>query len=71
MASEWIAGKIERQGKEIPFHWYLQGGRIIVNCAGETKRSDRSKSGANATLAAIIAGELYNKSLLGTARSTS
>ncbi len=59
MPNGWIAGTIERNGKEVPFHWYLEGGRLIVNCAGGTKRSDRSTSGANEALAKIIAGELY------------
>ena len=61
MSQRWIAGTLERDGREIPFHWYVDRGRLIVNCAGETKRTDRAKSGANQALAHIIAGELYSK----------
>lgn len=61
MTHQWTAGTIERNGRDVPFHWCLDGGRLMVNCAGETKRADRSTSGSHEVLASIIAGELYQK----------
>lgn len=59
MVLNWIAGSIRRNGRDIPFHWCLDRGRLMVNCAGATKRADRASSGAHEVLAGIIAGELY------------
>ncbi len=59
MMLDWIAGSIERNGRDVPFHWCLDRGRLMVHCAGGTKRADRSTSGSHEVLAKIIAGELY------------
>jgi hypothetical protein len=61
MAQQWIRGTIERDGRNVPFHWCLQWGRLFVNCAGQTKRADRAMSGSHQRLAGIIAGELYRQ----------